>query len=87
MNIYKARRAILGCDEPPIVADIPKSYNIPPVPLITSKLETSRPSNQTTLSVISPALTPVYSFTPNYLYPVKSPFNFNNIHQSMGSSG
>ncbi|EFA07761.1 Protein bicaudal C-like Protein [Tribolium castaneum] len=90
-NIYKARNLILGIDDPPIQADIPRLYHIPSTPSPNNDLLTT-PTN------LNPSpLTPIFTwhFSSDQTTPfeiVQKPqmlYNNNNnkMQQSSNSSG
>ncbi|RZC40327.1 bicaudal C, partial [Asbolus verrucosus] len=94
-NIYKARNLILAIDDPPIAADIPRSYNIPTVapssPFSPNHDLLTTPINP---APISPLLSPMFAWhyptgqTPPFVGMVQKPqFMFNVMQQSSNGSG
>lgn len=69
-DIYKARSAILNCSEPNFFVEIPNTYRIPPQTQTLPKLELpSMCLNQQLASMISPIITPTYSYTSSSYHP------------------
>jgi protein bicaudal C len=99
-NVYKARNLILGIDEPPIAADIPRPYSIPNVApsspfspnhdLLTTPTNVNPPPMS---PLVSPMFTWHYpaggmSHTPPFVGMVQKPqLMYNVMQQSSTSSG